>query len=208
MSEMVMYSPKKVMNENQKEEKYYSRFSFGVSAQTDFLDKSALRRYANKEGHEGPIYDHDSTPVTAGLVPIFMFDKNEKFAFSITAGFFFGVDATFKLYEDYYLTGGYTAFGGGQVILQKRVLNSNSKGASVGVFFDYLSQATDSGCYSLCLGPYEDDIFYVNVIGLRGNFLATENEKNRSFMSVNTKIGFLVETQSPYLSVGVTLGAY
>ena len=78
----------------------------------------------------------------------------------------------------------------------------------LGVFFDYLSQATDSGCYSLCLGPYEDDIFYVNVIGLRGNFLATENEKNRSFMSVNSKIGFLVETQSPYLSVGVTLGAY
>ncbi|MBO6800282.1 MAG: hypothetical protein JJ892_08390 [Balneola sp.] len=210
MSEMVMYTPKKVISEDKKNEviKYYSKFSFGVSAQTDFLDYSALREYANKKGHQGPIYDYDGSTITGGLVPIFLFDKNDEFAFSLTTGFLFGVDATIKLYENYYLTGGYTAFGGGQVILQKRVLNTYSKGASVGVFFDYLYQATDGNCSYVCLGPGYDDIFYVHVVGLRGNFLATEAEKNRSFLSLNSKVGYLFETQTPYLSLGVTLGAY
>lgn len=220
MSEMVMFTPKKVKvvsaNNPDSISTYYSKYSFAASLEQKGMSYTQLKKYSTRNGNDSEIDDSGKAP-TISLNSIFMNPRNDFFALNVAMFPSIGIDATFRVSKKNYITIGHTAWGGQQVILQRRMHYNQKSGSSLGFFYEHMYQATTEECYStLCFpsSPDSDQVFYLNGFGIRGFALISEEIKNRSFLKINGKIGFIPEfkgssfTQSIYGGLGLSIGLY
>ena len=214
MSEMVMFTPKEVkMIENGKDSVsiHYSKLSFATTYQRSFVNGSNFEEYARNNQlssfEEGDEYRNSVGGL--GMNLIFMFDRVDKLALSLSLFPTLGIDATFRLNDSYYLTYGKTLFSGSQLILQKRIIYNQVLGVSTGLFYDrvFINSYEKINCwiFPVCSEPGGK---LANIVGLRFLLLNHEGSKNRQFLNLNTKLGYVIEPGSPYLSIGISAGIF
>ncbi len=209
MSEMVMFSPKKVEASypDTIDQVYYSRLSVGPSVKQDIKSYNALRRHSDAKYQNGSIDELSYAP-SVGFNTILMFTGNDYFALNFAAGYTLGMDLTFGVTETEYVTVGTSFLGGSQIIVQRRMHYNYKSGSALGVYLERYTEVLGYDCYSLCFGPPEESVIYLNSFGVRGLWMNHSGGKNRSFFKVNAKMGYILDYGSPYASVGISVGAY
>ena len=203
-----MFTPKEVRTEVMRGDSvsvHYSKLSFALSGQGAFVNKQLLEEYARNQGENE--FRNSVTPVGSGGISfILLADKIDQLGVSLSVFPTLGIDATIKVMEQHYLTYGYTVAGGHQVIFQKRLLYDSEWGISAGAFYDRIEQYLYNPCGGFCLGP--NVMLINNTAGLRILILNHSGTKNRAFLSFNGKLGYVFETGSPYLNVGMSMGLF
>jgi hypothetical protein len=219
MSEMYMFK-EKVVNDST----YQAKFSqaIGHVSIEDYDDKK-LNKYARSEDppDKGNSYQGGSGGAI-GTSPILMFDK-----FSVSGSFGLppGVDATTEIGNDYYVTGNagisYNQRFQGQVILQKRILDGNPIGLSLGGVFkkEEISveknigrQNWDDGYPpSMFQGTGPEEIYSSYMIGIRGLTmlsLPTSYGTSRPFLYITGSYNYDLKIDMWYPKVGFAIGFY
>lgn len=219
MSEMVMFTPKKVKVESANNPDslsvYYSKYSFAISLEKSVMSYAQLRNYSKREFNDSEIDDSGKLP-TISLNSIFMNPGNDFLAFNVAMFPSIGIDATVRVSKNNYFTLGHTAWGGQQVILQRRMHYNQKSGSSLGIFYEHMYHLIVEECYSVCVPspPDSDYTFFLNGFGIRGFIFISEEIKNRSFLKINGKLGYIPEfkgasfTQTLYGGVGLSIGLY
>ncbi len=214
MSEMVMFTPKKVIKHTVYDDTvavHYSKYSFAVGIEGRGIPSEKLELYADKkfrkEGFEGePVYNYANS---ASLHSIFMFNNVDGFAVNISMLPTIGIDFTAKIYRDYYLTYAETITVGSQIYLQRRLLYNNTTGVAAGIFYEQAPLGyeydEESGC-PLCFGP--DEMFYLNVLGIRAFYMSHDGTKNRNFFKIQSKLGYIVDYGGAFGQVGISFGIF
>ena len=90
----------------------------------------------------------------------------------------------------------------------RNTLMGYKSGSALGVYLERYTEVLGYDCYSLCFGPPEESVIYLNSFGVRGLWMNHSGGKNRSFFKVNAKMGYILDYGSPYASVGISVGAY
>ena len=215
MSEMVMFTPKDVrysVNNNTLDSiaTYYSKYSFSGSLEQRFMDYNKLINYSKEEFNDSKIDDSGKAP-TISLNSILLNQENDSFGLNIAMLPSIGIDATVRISEKNYLTIGHTAWGGQQIIIQRRMHYNQTTGSSLGIFYENIYQSRIKECYStLCLpsSPDRNQVFYIKSFGLRGFLLLSDGMKNRSFLKLNGKVGLITDYPDVYGSVGISIGLF
>lgn len=210
MSEMVMFTPKKVTdNDPDSVRVYYSRYSFAVSLEKSVMSYEQLRNYSKRKFNDPDIDDSGKAP-TISLNSIFMNPGNDFLAFNIAMLPSLGIDATVRISDKNYITIGHTAWGGQQVIVQRKMHYNQKSGSSLGIFYEHMYQARPEECYTICFpsSPPSSRTFFLNGFGIRGFVLLSDGMKNRGFLKLNGKIGLISEYKEIYGSLGVSFGLF
>lgn len=209
MSEMIMFSEKKVLGDNpglDSASVHYSKFSFGLSGQGTFIDRDLLKKFAEEQGESIESSPQDFFG-SLGVNLIFLSDKTDDLGVSVSILPTFGIDGTIRIYDNKYFTYGYTVLGGHQFIFQQRLSYNQRTAFSAGMFYDRINQYLYSDCNDcFYFGP--DVVITNNVVGVRLLLLSHNGSKNRSFFNANGKFGYVYDTGSPYLSVGASFGIF
>ncbi|RNC83861.1 MAG: hypothetical protein ED557_08810 [Balneola sp.] len=207
MSEMVMFAEKKVQASIQDSStvNYNSLFAFSGGLDKSFYEFSTVERIAESRYQTSDgVSVANSLLATANLSVL----GSEYFAINIAVSGGMGVDATFKAMEDIYLTVGYTLYGGQQAIIQKRLRYTGRSGLAFGIFYDrvFLGLEESFDCGFCGFGP--EDEAYLHVVGIRGLILDHNGQKNRSFLKVYGKTGYMIDYNIPYVTVGASIGIF
>ena len=213
MSEMVMFSPKKVKPDNSVsgDTLFYSRLSFALGYELRSLDEERVEIYADEKF---PKYEDGgeasyTSAIAFSLHAILMSRDQSGFALNISMIPTAGIDATFKIIDKQYLTLGYTVYGGEQVIFQRRLVYNNDAGLAAGFFYEHTWQGYDDESidYPLCeIGP--EEVFYLKTVGARVSGFFHDGSKNRTFVKGNLKIGYVLELEEPYVGIGCSVGVF
>lgn len=211
MSEMVMFTPKKVLHPSEQYKDsvstHYSKFSFAASVTPVTTDLNALQNYAESIGRTGEIIDYGDVP-TIGLHSILLADQVDNFAASFTLLPAIGFDFTTRVYKLNYLTAGITAYGGFQVIAQRPLYDGRSYGSSLGIFYERTRSGMEDTCSGVCFAFEPVDTFTLQTAGVRFMLFSHNGEKNRSFLGVQGKLGYTYELRRPFFGIGFTLGQF
>jgi len=131
---------------------------------------------------------------------------------SITLGYgVVGMDFTIGLSENIYVTAGASVFGGGQIILQRRMTDRGSGATGLGLAFRYASQALDVRWIpeeTFHIGP--DKIIYLPSMGIRMVTLLGEGISGGvgPSQSISLFLGYLPAVHSATLSVALGFGQH
>lgn len=139
------------------------------------------------------------------------FDPKGRYAFSFTAGFPFGFDATRQLWKRNYLTAAVSITGVegtpplGQVYLQHRAFNSPFVAAAIGVGarHELLSYSTPS---ENVFGGIQE--VRVASIGVRGFAILRGGRGRRSGFKLGGYVGYMPNLHEAIIGATLTLGSY
>lgn len=214
MSEMVMFSPKKVPSKSLWEKDsvnvYYSRFSSAISGEVRTINPEIVQKYASQKfgNHEKGTADY-TTVGAMSVNAMFLFRNQADVAFNVSIFPTFGYDGTIRIAKQYF-TFAHTVYGGQQYILQRRLVYNDHSGLSAGIFYEHFWQGYNSNepvdC-SLCgFGP--DEEYYLDMIGVRATGLIHDGMKNRVFVKGNIKLGYIPVLKTASLGVGCSVGMF
>lgn len=212
MSEMVMFQEKKALAGAS----YYAKYSHSLaSVNTDQPLEPALIHYTREHYPEERELSY-SNPLSLTTSLIFLNKKHEKLGISLAIGPLImgtGIDATYNVSGKYYLTAaggmarGFSDFQC-QFILQRRLLDGNPWGLSVGavvrnryrhigITIDYLGE--------------EHIAFYTQSVGIRSVLTLspiTAYGSPKLFLYGTGSINYDVTLNAFYPKIGVSLGIY
>lgn len=137
---------------------------------------------------------------------------NPRFSWAMNVGYpVLSTDITVDLGKRFFATTS-LGIGDGEVIIQKKLLDSNEIGIALGSYYraerrGFEIEGNHTGP-SLILGPIidglsADRIFYTHTIGLRLNSLIPLN--SRSFLHIRIAPGYSMTLQQPVLNFGITM---
>lgn len=212
MSEMVMFQEKRAHSDST----YFSKYSHSIaSASTDHFLESEIVKYARENYSEDRELGYDNpSSLTTNL--IFLNQNHQRFGLSIALGPLVmgtGIDATYNIFEKYYLT---AAGGMGrdfrdyqyQFILQRKLLDGNPLGLSIGTVFR--NRYRYVGIPVNYLGADNID-FYTTSFGLRSVFTyspITEYGSSRLFIHGTGSFNYDVTLNTFYPKIGISIGIY
>jgi hypothetical protein len=229
MSEMVMFHEKE-----SPEGSYNARYSHALGSFTMHrYDPEAFETYVdnNLSAQGDTTLWPQSTEFGITSNAIFMFEQTDRVAVSLLAGLPFGADATLKLPADIYLSGvgafDYNNFLNNlrgfqsQLILQRRLLDGNPVGASLGISwknanlivpYDAELESVSRGCIACgirVLGHYK--VLQSQSLGIRGVFMIskpTGHGQSRPFLYLTGSYNYDFALDMTYPKIGVSFGFY
>ena len=180
----------------------YARKTFASYITTEFEQHPELN--SDDLIIRNPYYFSISAPVSLNHSP--------RFSWAINIGYpVLSTDLTVDLGKKFFATAT-LGIGDGEVIIQKKLLDSNDIGIALGSYYraerrGFEIQGNHSGP-SLILGPIidglsADRIFYTHTIGPRLNSLIPLNR--RSFLHIRIAPGYSMTLQQPVLNFGITM---
>lgn len=138
--------------------------------------------------------------------------ENSTLSWALSAGYpVLNTDVTINLGHKFYSTAT-VGFGDGEIILQKKILDSDAMGVALGGYYraerrGFEIKGNQTGP-SMIFGPIidglsADRIFYTHTIGPRVNSLIPLNES--SFLHIRIAPGYSITLQEPVLNFGITM---
>lgn len=210
MSEMYMFKEKEAKDGRI----YDAKYSHALASITaDFYPQKKVEDFAKKQRElaEGLYYDYQSIP-TFTTNSIFISESLKNVAFSLAVGNAIGFDSTIELDNSYYLTStiNISEKPQGGFILQRRLLDGNPTGLSIGTRVDFKHQNIRIVGYdcSLCF-PAEE--FYSTSIGMRlvlTKTYITPYQTSRLFFYLTGSVNYDITMNLLYPRIGVSLGIY
>ncbi len=218
MSEMYMFKDKKVNDST-----YQAQYSHAVGNITiEGYDEGQLNKYARTKD---PPDENDKYQggggIALGTNPIFMF---EEFSISTSVGLPPGVDVTTGMGKNFYVTGNaglsFNRKLQAQLILQKRLLDGNPVGFSIGGIFRKAEVAVDKTFGrdegseyppSMFHGMGPEEFYSSYVTGVRGLLmlsLPTNYGSSRPFLYLTGSYNYDLKIDMWYPKVGVAFGFY
>lgn len=205
MSELKMYQEKRY-EDGETAKTRYAHAIVGASL-------SYFEPVSQLETNSGKILNEPSGAGWVGMSSIFMRPEDSNFATSISYGFgLIGFDMTFRLFpslEDHlYLTVGFTNLPTNyQLILQRRLMDGNQIGLSLGVHVKQLQiwYSQYGPCYGFSCG-FNYDRFIA--FGPRATFILSGHPnpaaRQRTMLYSNLSVNYAPELQLFYLNVGLS----
>lgn len=209
VSEMVMFNPKQdIVTENEIDslDSKYSNFGISFSGQGQWLNQQLVHDLGREQQGDYNDFEDSNNDYALSINTTFFLKNSDRIAANLSVLPTSGVDVTVKTIENFYLTYGYTAYGGQQVLMQRRLRNSATRGVAVGVFYEQIEQFLfDKNCF-FCFGP--DERLLLNAAGARMLFVGHNGFSNRTYFLFNAKLGYTFDIESPYVSLGFNYGIY
>lgn len=212
MSEMVMFQQKKSLSDST----YYSKYSHALASYAKDLtpEKAVLDRLGHYTESDGTKHKNDyMTPEVATTSFIFLHEKHKELGVSISISsvlFGSGADFTHNIFEQYYLTGaiGLSPVPQTQIILQRRILDGNPIGLSLGPVLNLSNRYISTYNGSWIGGSKE---LYTASLGLRSVLMVAQMAdygEPRLFLHSSFSYNYDLALKVFYPKVGVSIGIH
>ncbi len=207
MSEMVMFKDKKVDGKEYESRMGWGLGSMTVDLTTDKLDSELC------EGQTGDCVSGDEPSLNTHV--LVLTEKLDRVALSVALGAPLGLDATVHVFEDYYMTGSVATISDeiqGQFIFQRRLLDGNPLGLSVGGHLsrlNWVAGAYGDNCTISCWSEHRN--LNTMVAGIRSVFTLTRISSygsTRPFLYLTGSYNYDFKVGMTYPKVGVAIGFY
>ncbi len=201
LSETLIFRPYEVKSDTNKtyhgEIALFPAYFFYKSSVLDF----ARRKYA------GPMIKKDSDVSLSywnfekkGLGITDTFIEDDDLAFGFTIGYaVLGFDFTARIKDPYYVTGQVSAYGGGQLIVQRPVLKRRKGGITIGPYYRYDAFFIEHG---FGFSAIEFKRFRINSFGLRSSLQFRDKD---SMIYGYIQSGYSPELKRLLVYAGLTL---
>lgn len=174
LSESVIFRPYEAKDDSSKT--YYGEIAlmpayfFYKSNVLDF----AKRKYAAsmlKEDSDVSLSYWNFKKAGLGISDTFIIDDG--FSSGISVGYaMLSFDFTARIKDPYYVTGQLSAYGGGQLIVQRPVLKRRKGGITIGLYYRYDAFYIEHGAYAI-----EFKQFHINSCGLRSSLQFRDKDR-------------------------------
>ncbi len=212
MSEMVMFQQKKSLSDST----YFSKYSHAIASYTKDLTpkKAVLDRLGHYTEDDGEKHENGyMTPEVATTHFIFLHEKHKELGVSIAISsvlFGSGADFTHNIFGHYYLTGavGFTPVPQTQLILQRRLLDGNPIGLSLGTVLSLNNRYVSTYNGSIIGGSEE---LITSSLGIRAVLMAAERADYgaaRFFLHSSFAYNYDFALKVFYPKIGVSFGVH